>query len=438
MRIGVMTWGSAGDIRPFIALSRGLSEAGHDVSFAYADMAFTVTPQLAALSRARSCTAVPPAHDPATLWRVSNEIVLKIRSPAKQIVLVLESCLYPMEEALVRAAETLCRENDLVVGHFLLYPLAAVARKLGRRRISVFPSPALPSREYVPADAPDLGSLFNRAFWWASEFGLEFMFAGPPRRLYRAQGLPAARSLRSEVWRSQLLDLVTVSPSLFPQPKDWPSNVVVTGQLALPEEQAADWRMPEPLQDFLARGAPPVFMSFGSMMASEADAAGVTGRLVEAARLAGCRAIVQSEWARCPGVPEHPDVFRLSSAPHSALFPRCAAIVHHGGAGTSHAAVLAGKPSVVVAHATDQLFWARRLRRAGVAGAPLQRRTFTASALAKAIREVLETPGMTQRAAAIGERMKGEDGVRTAVRLIEECEANRRREAAKSPSAGSE
>jgi sterol 3beta-glucosyltransferase/vancomycin aglycone glucosyltransferase len=417
MKIGVQTWGSEGDLRPFIALARGLSEAGHQVTFSYADVAFTVPPELVAQSKAKRWSSVAPAHDLADFRQSAQALISKKRIPAKQIVMVLESLLYPMERQLLQAAEALCQDNELVIGHFVLYPLAAAALKAGRPRISVFTAPTHPSREYVPS-GEELGPLRNRLFWWLAGFAIETMFSGPPRKLYRAQGLAPARNLLNEVWSSPLLNLVAVSPSLFPQPADWPANTLACGQLSLPQG-TPEWPMPESLQHFLAQGPAPLFMTFGSMTAAEAQVEAVTLRLVEAARLSGCRAIIQSDWERLAGIPESPEIYRLSRASHEVVLPHCSAVVHHGGAGTTHAATRAGKPSVVVAHAADQLYWAATLRRAGVAGAPLERYAFTSEKLARAIREVIGSEQMRHKASQLGEQMRREDGVGTAVERIQ-------------------
>jgi sterol 3beta-glucosyltransferase/vancomycin aglycone glucosyltransferase len=162
-------------------------------------------------------------------------------------------------------------------------------------------------------------------------------------------------------------------------------------------------------------------MTFGSMLADDPEPREITALLVEAAWLAGCRAVVQSNWDEMGTIPLHPDVFPVTRAPHDRVFPRCAAVVHHGGAGTTHAAVAAGRPAVVVEHASDQPLWGAVLHRRGLAPAVLHRRTLSAVKLARAVRKVLDTPAMARRARAVAVRMAGEDGVARAVSLIEDA-----------------
>jgi sterol 3beta-glucosyltransferase len=178
MRIGIQTWGSEGDIRPFIALSRGLSAAGHEVTLSFADIAFTVTADLAARSAAKTWVSLPPARGAEDLRRVSREIA-KVKDTGVQAARILEGFLYPMEELLFEDAERLCRDNDLVVGHFLLSSLAAAAAKLDRPRVAVFLAPTQPSREWVPAGVPNMGRLLNGVLWKLGRLFMERTFRPP-------------------------------------------------------------------------------------------------------------------------------------------------------------------------------------------------------------------------------------------------------------------
>ena len=188
------------------------------------------------------------------------------------------------------------------------------------------------------------------------------------------------------------------------------------GFLALPattHEQVA----PE-LEAFLRAGEPPVFMGFGSLMpVSSSYLTESVALMKEAARLAGCRAIIQAEVP-----PEQSDrVVIIGRSPHAQVFPRCAAVVHHCGAGTTHTTLQAGVPSVCVPHVSDQFGWAQALRRLGVAPAAVARRSLTAPKLARRIKQALADPGMRTRAAAIAARMKDDDGPARAAELIEEA-----------------
>ena len=140
----------------------------------------------------------------------------------------------------------------------------------------------------------------------------------------------------------------------------------------------------------------------------------------EAVRLTGCRAIFQLPWADLDAIASPAGVFKLQRAPHRAIFPRCALVVHHGGAGTSQSTLLAGRPGVVVAHLVDQFFWGAELERLGVAGPSCRRReSFTSRALAALDASRDRFAADHARAAALGSAMAGERGLDHAVGAIE-------------------
>lgn len=164
-----------------------------------------------------------------------------------------------------------------------------------------------------------------------------------------------------------------------------------------------------PVNDFRRRvGVPPVSSSYLT---------GTVALMKEAGRMAGCRAIIQAEVP-----PERSDrLMVVSRTPHAQLFPRCAAVVHHCGAGTTHTTLKAGVPSVAVPHVPDQFPWAGELQRLGVAPPAVTRRTLTAAKLARRITEVLANPDMRANAAAFSARMTDDNGPARAAELIEDA-----------------
>ncbi|HET7581660.1 MAG TPA: glycosyltransferase, partial [Candidatus Limnocylindria bacterium] len=173
--------------------------------------------------------------------------------------------------------------------------------------------------------------------------------------------------------------------------------------------------LPGEVEAFLEAGDPPVVVTFGSM-AAPGPVALVTA-VVNGIRHAGHRAIVQDG---SKGSEASEGVLRIGGVDHRALFPRAAAIVHHGGAGTTHAAVAAGRPSVVVPHVGDQPFWADRLHRLGVAPAPVKITQLTAEAVAGRIGQAT-TASIRAAATDLGARVAGERGVQIAVDLLEQA-----------------
>jgi UDP:flavonoid glycosyltransferase YjiC (YdhE family) len=167
---------------------------------------------------------------------------------------------------------------------------------------------------------------------------------------------------------------------------------------------------------FLDGGAPPVYIGFGSMgNRNPGEAAELALRALE---MSGQRGVIASGWGGLHKEDLPSSVYMLSSIPHSWLFPRMAAVVHHGGAGTTGAGLRASVPSIIVPFMGDQPFWGQQVSRLGVGTAPLPRKRLTADALARAITQVVTDATMRGRAADLGEQIRAEDGVGNAVEII--------------------
>jgi UDP:flavonoid glycosyltransferase YjiC (YdhE family) len=205
--------------------------------------------------------------------------------------------------------------------------------------------------------------------------------------------------------RSPRLHLVACSPAIAPPPSDLAATTHFTGAWFDPTPPTP---LPTPLENFLSAGTPPVVVTFGSMAAP--DSAALATAVTEGARRAGRRVVFQGASTDLAG----DGVLAIGHVDHRALFPRAAAVVHHGGAGTTHAVVAAGVPSVAVPHVGDQPFWARQLHRLGVAPGPLDVRGVTAETVRTRITEALAEP-MRTAAERLGRVVADEDGVGAAV-----------------------
>jgi len=300
----------------------------------------------------------------------------------------------------------------------LLHPLQAAAEQAGVPHAAVFLAPLLPSRQVPVPGLPDVGFL-NVLAWRIGGAVIDRMFLTSIAAVRARLGLAPPGSVLRDVYQSRGLNLVGVSEALFPRPSDWPANVQLCGAFTLPG-RGAPRELPGDLRRFLDAGPPPVYLTFGSMFAADPDAAATAALLTDAAGRANCRAIVQCGAREAAAMGTGDDLFVIGGlADHDLIFPRCAAVVHHGGSGTTQAASLAGRPSIVVPHATDQAFWAALLHRRGIAPRPLDRRRVTARSLAGAIGSVLASRSMQERARVIGGAMRREDGVKRAVELID-------------------
>lgn len=423
MRIGLQTWGSDGDIRPFIALAGGLRAAGHEVSLAATSVDGK---DYRDLGRQLKVRIIPVnAGSPKSPLELGENFlkIAKAKDSIRQLKIIMDGFFEPAVCAMQEAAASLCRENDAVIGHLLVHPLQIAAEKAGIPHGAVILCHSgIPSRRQAPPGLPDFGPFMNAIWWKIAGFIVNGTFKKGINRMRLAEGLEPIFDVLTETWQSRALTLVGVSPSLCETRPDWPENIKVCGFLNI-EEELEPWPIPNDLKEFLDKKPAPVYLTFGSMMGEllpQSMLEETTQLMIAAVKMVGCRAVIQSRWDSLPRFPDDPDIYKISKAPHGILFPRCAAIIHHGGAGTTQAAARAGKPSVVVEHIADQVFWGSELNRLGLAPKILHKRTITAKKLAKALREVLNSPEMAEKAAVLGEKMQKENGVRRAVEFIEQ------------------
>ena len=220
----------------------------------------------------------------------------------------------------------------------------------------------------------------------------------------------------SEHLTSQTLNLVAVDPVFCPSHQHWPPHHQVCGFLDFTSD-SDHWDLPADLADFLDKGPLPVYMTFGSVQQAVPEWS--MDLFLEAVMLTGCRAIIQTSSSRFPAGVQQDQVYFIGRHPHQPVFKRCAAVVHHGGAGTTHAATRSGCPSVVIPFMDEQLFWARQLQRLQLAGKPLPAKQVKAVDLAKGLRTVLENEQFRLNAQQAGNRMQSQAGVSQAVQLIE-------------------
>ena len=181
--------------------------------------------------------------------------------------------------------------------------------------------------------------------------------------------------------------------------------------------EAPAWQPPAELLDFLHVGPPPVYVGFGSIAGR--DPAGTAETVVRALAQAGQRGVLATGWGglELAGLPD--TIFKLESASHDRLFPHMAAVVHHGGAGTTAAGLRAGKPTVVCPFFGDQPFWGARVAALGVGPKPIPQRLLTADTLAPAIRRAVTDVRTQSRAHELGVKLRTEVGAVRAVEVLE-------------------
>jgi UDP:flavonoid glycosyltransferase YjiC (YdhE family) len=333
---------------------------------------------------------------------------------------------------LLQDAWVACQETEAIVYHAFTLPAAYyIGRQLGVPCLpaSMYP---LPTRAHpcLPLNIQrSPGRTFNLLshlvldqFSWqlyrpsAQALVNETLANGRDRATGRASERVGFTSPYWQLRRERRPILCCYSSTVLPLPPDLPDHVHVTGYWFL--EPSPDWQPDSSLVAFLQAGPPPVYVGFGSMgnsrKAQETDAL-----ILEALALSGQRGLLASGWSGLGSNVRLPkNIFVLESAPHDWLFPQMAAIVHHGGVGTTGAGLRAGVPNIVVPHFADQHFWGRRVAALGAGPPPIPRPKVNAGRMAEAIGEAVCNHTMRFRAAAIGRQIAAENGVGRAVALF--------------------
>jgi UDP:flavonoid glycosyltransferase YjiC (YdhE family) len=303
----------------------------------------------------------------------------------------------------------LCREADLVVvSHFSAG--GAEAAGTGLPFVGVMLQPQVLS-EPDPSLPPT-----KRAVRVLERWAMRSMVTGPYNWVRCRAGTSAVRGI--EGLMSSWLNLIPVSPLVVAPDPRWAPRHQVVGYWFL--DQLLGWTPPADVEAFLDAGDPPVVVSLDNTVLGTAQGIETAQIVLDALRLAGVRAVVQGEDHAIAALDLPAMAHRAGPVPHSWLFDRARCVVHCGTYGTTAAGLRAGIPAVVVPHGVDQFYWGRRIYELGVGPQPIPRAGLSASKLADALVQAMQDDGMRARAARVGEKIRAETGVRTAVRLIED------------------
>ncbi len=423
MRITLFTIGGRGDTQPFVAIAVRLQQAGHHVTLAdrpdFANLAAEYGVDFAPLGHpyqpfitgAAASSALGPGH-----------LLQQLRYGRAQRQYFSDR----LDQDALRAA----RGADAILYKYSWLTGYSIAEKLGVPCAAAMFFPYTPTGAFPTflfGSGTGRGPLFNQLTWRLSQQVVWRLLHREDTQLRRELGLrpmPAFGPMAQQQ-REEMPVYYVYSSVVLPRPTDWPERMQVTGYCFL--DPPPGWQPPEDLQRFLQAGPPPVSVGFGSMASHDANA--TLDLVLRALAIAGQRGIILSGWAGLGKDRVLPDtVFAAESLPHSWLFPRMAAVVHHGGAGTTGAALRSGVPSVLTPLLADQPSWARRVYALGAGTAPIPFQTLTAERLAGAIREAVTNATMRQRATELSRQIQEEDGVgQTCERFLQYVSQWRRR-----------
>jgi len=408
MNITILTYGSRGDVQPFLPLLLGLMAKGHLV-------------KLAAPSRFKELVEEyeipfhPLPGEPEDLSRRLNDVGYNF------IKMVREMMDHAVEigAEMLRQTEDACADADLII-HTFAHAVGAhtLAREMNIPDIHIQTFPMFtPTGDYPNVTMPDLKlRALNRLTHIISQKITRCTSSLGFEQVRRRAGLPKRKlyfPFDKDPLRPPTPVLCAWSPSILPPSSDWESNVHVTGYYFFDDDNS--YRPSMELNDFLDAGEPPVCISFGSMV--NRDAERIDSIVRSALKKTSNRGIVLSGWGQAKNNSSN-DMFYLDAVPHDWLLPQCKMIIHHGGAGTTSAGLRAGIPNVVVPFTADQPFWGKRIHAVGAGPKPVYVNRISVENLTKTIVEA-EDETIRKRVQAIGQSIRFENGVQYAIGLME-------------------
>jgi sterol 3beta-glucosyltransferase len=402
MKICILTIGTRGDVQPYIALGLGLKAAGHEVTISTLAEFQPLVFQHGLLYNSLRGDFLKAAQ---------LEVGQKSGNPLRLVRQYIEMAKDTLDDEWASA-----QKSEVLIYNPAAFGGYHIAEKLEIPAFAAFPAPLYsPTREFPNPFFPfrNLGPFNKLSHRLFAKMG-PAMYRGPINQFRKnVLDLPPAKG--ENILRGKpITRLHAYSEAVVPRPSDWDESSVVTGYWFL--DASVDWRPAPELVRFLQEGSTPVYIGFGSMFMPGGKQR--TEIVLQALRLAGQRGILATGWGGLASDNTSKDIFVLDSVPHDWLFPKVAAIVHHGGAGTTGAAVRAGKSQIICPFVGDQFFWGQRTADLGVAPSPISQVKLTAEKLANAIKYAVSDNNIRQRALSLGETVRAENGIERAVNYI--------------------
>lgn len=420
MKVLILTFGSTGDVIPYIALGKGLMDRGHSVSIC-------TNSRFEALIK----------NHGLEYFYMSDEITQLIESAMGREILEglngflgFMKTIFKLINRMGKLQADIISDTwnaaqkfnpDLIIFSPKNYAALHFSEKLN---ITAIPAPLFP--QYVPTkESPTLGfPVFGRSHRYNKfTYNLVRLLSSPIggghiKRWRINNGLKptfCGIDICHDTTGKEIPVLNGYSNSVIPAPSDWPKSVHNVGFWFL--KQSGNWSPPQELLNFLAEGTPPVYVGFGSMASSQSKK--VTKIIIDALEKSGVRAVLATGWGGLDTVQLPETIFRVDSIPHDWLFSRVSAVIHHGGAGTTGAGLKAGCPALICPIFGDQPLWGRVVHDLGVGVAPIPQNKLTVENLSLAITQLVSTPSIKKRAHELSLRIATEDGIASAIAVIE-------------------
>lgn len=412
MKITIIALGTEGDVRPLVALGGGLRREGHEVCLATTSAFYDL------VKSEHLGFALFDGDFKELMLKESNKLEKKGKNP-KGMEKSMKRMIKSVGLAWSEQGMAACKDSDLIIaGSVAVYLAATLAEILNKPFVQAHLAPAGLIKEIPMAPSPLMNHILHNA--------ITMMLWQPIRlvvnKLRRKHGLHPYPWYGPQKQLNKLKKhiLFGISPNVVHHKAELPQYTCVTGNWILNRTEI--WKPSEQLMDFLNVGPRPIYIGFGSIPNN--DAHKIKKIVLEAVNLSGCRAILSAGSIGINKINSgvgSDKIFMINHVPHDWLFKEVELVVHHGGAGTTAAAIRAGIPSVVVPFFGDQNYWAWCLEKLGVAPKKIAGKDLTAENLADAIKQAKDKQ-IKEKAKILGDKVYAEDGIKTAIKALRNWE----------------
>jgi sterol 3beta-glucosyltransferase len=409
MKITIVTLGTRGDVQPCIAMGLGLRAAGHEVKIA-------APAEYGHLARNKGLDYFPLQNAFRHIFETESECSrLKEEINPLRLIFRQRSVVEPVVNQIFSDLWTACQDTDLILYTILALPAYYYAQDLGIPAFMVCLQPLCRTRAFPSVlFSPKISNIawVNRASYILVEQAM-WRFLRPYFVCWRKKmGLSAVSFWghfnQFDGHKTPIFN--GYSSSVVPKPKDWGDRNYVTGYWFL-DSTPPNWQPPPDLVRFLKQGSRPVCFGFGSM--NDSRVANMVKMAIGALEKSGQRGILLTGKSdlKKDELPLSDHVFVAEEIPHAWLFQHAAAVIHHGGAGTTATAIRAGIPSIIIPFFFDQLFWGRQLATLGVGPEPVIKRRLSVDGLALSLKDALDNKTYQNRLQALSKQINDENGV---------------------------
>jgi len=413
MHFGLFTYGSRGDVQPYMALALGLMYNGHQVTLAAPENFKGLVESYGINFHALHGNAEELIYSPECLQVIKsgNDVAF-----LKHLFNLLSNMKEPLLESLLSCGNQV---DAFIVNNLGADIYGAVAEKLGKKMLIVqLNPPNISTREFAMPGLDWINISWYNKLTYSIANAVLWKLA--KKTTYTFRNLLQLPPLKQSIFKQYIEDKIPVihafSAELIKRPADWQEQHIITGFLTIPPQVTKnEYQAPAELADWLALGDKPVYIGFGSIPVPDPEK---FQHIIEHLLLnTSHRIIFCTGWSQIPNLPQHPNLFVVSHANHQWLLPQCKTAVIHGGVGTLAAVLKAGIPVIVVSIFVDQPLWGKMIAKKKN-GVHIPWRKLTAVKLLNAINQTASIQ-MQNQAKLTGENINQEDGVKNAVDAIE-------------------